>query len=223
MSSQCRVAGDHRAAVAECAEIFAGIKTEAAHVAHRAAQPALVSRAVRLGGVLHNEQLPFLCDLQQRVHVRRMAVKMHRHDGFGARRQGAFHRLHIQGGIVRLAIHQDGARPGLGDGQHTRDEGVGRDNHLITRANAEGEQGEMQRIRAVRHPDAKGNLVERREFLFEFAHVFAEDEIAAARRAQQGGVQLGFEVLILPDQVNELDFGCSHKIKFKSRKQKAES
>ena len=79
-----------RAAFAAGAEIFAGIKTEAGNFAERADDFALVFRAVRLGRVFDERQFVFSANRQNRINVKRMAVKMHGHDGLGARRDGAF-------------------------------------------------------------------------------------------------------------------------------------
>ena len=126
-----------RAAFAAGAEIFAGIKTEAGNVAERADDFALVFRAVRLRGVLDQRQLVLSANRQNRVQVERMAVKMHGHDGLGARRDGAFDelRIEIERGVVNVHINRLGAD--VGNRPARRDERERRGDDLVAGADAE--------------------------------------------------------------------------------------
>ncbi len=75
---------DH-AALAVGTEVLAGIEAEAAHVAEAADATALVLGAVRLAGILDHDQAVAARDLEDRIHVGRLAVQVHRDDGLGAR------------------------------------------------------------------------------------------------------------------------------------------
>ena len=56
----------------------------------RADAPALVLGAVRLAGVLDHDQAVASRDRQDRIHVGRLAVEVHRHDRLGPRRDRRF-------------------------------------------------------------------------------------------------------------------------------------
>ena len=83
---QLRVICGDRAGIAECAKIFARIKTMPSRMAQRTGPPAFVPGSLRLRAVFDDFQPVFPGQVHNRVHVRRLAVKMHRHDGFGSRR-----------------------------------------------------------------------------------------------------------------------------------------
>src|SRR5450755_209261 len=84
-----RIAGDHGAAFSISAQILPRIEAEATHVADAAHTPALVLRAVRLGGILDHDQVVPPRDLHDGVHIGGLAVEVHWNNGFGARRDRA--------------------------------------------------------------------------------------------------------------------------------------
>ena len=77
--------GDHHPGVAERAEVLRGIKTVAAGIAHRARDPAVVPRPVRLGAVFDEPQPVRVGERQDRAHVRALAIEMDGEDRFRAR------------------------------------------------------------------------------------------------------------------------------------------
>ena len=79
------VVGDEQAPFA-AAEVLQVVQAEGSGHAQRAAHPALVDRAVRLAGVFDDVQSMLAGDLQNRIHVGRAALDVHRDDGFGPRR-----------------------------------------------------------------------------------------------------------------------------------------
>jgi hypothetical protein len=151
---ESRVVRHQRAAFAARAEVFARIKTEAGNFAERADGFALVFRAVRLGGVLDQRQFVFAANRQDRIEVERMAVKMHRHDGLGARRDGAFDqlRVEIEGGVVN--VHKDRLRADVGNRPARGDEREGRGDDFIAGADAEQQHRHVQRRGAAVEPGA---------------------------------------------------------------------
>ena len=72
--------GHDYARFAAGSQVLAWVKAETASVAKTADAPALVLRSMRLGGVFNDGEAVLPCDLQDRVHVRGMAVKVHRDD-----------------------------------------------------------------------------------------------------------------------------------------------
>jgi len=64
-----------------------------------------------LAGVLDQRQPVLPANVQERVHVEGLAVKMDRQEGLGARRDGVSDkfRIQIEGGIVDVHIDRPGA------------------------------------------------------------------------------------------------------------------
>ncbi len=80
------VAGRDHAAVARAAQVLRRIKTETTHDAHRTCAPPIVVRANRLRGIFDDRNAASFADVEQRIHLRTLAVEMYRHDHFRARR-----------------------------------------------------------------------------------------------------------------------------------------
>src|SRR5512139_2869134 len=70
------VAGHHGAGIAESAQVLSRVEAEASGDAHAAGPSALVKCAMGLAGILDYRQLVLAGDLQNRVHVSRLAVKV---------------------------------------------------------------------------------------------------------------------------------------------------
>ena len=199
--SKAGVVGQQRAAFAAGAEVFAGIKTEAGNFAERADDFALVFCAVRLGGVFDERQLVFAANRQDRIEVERMAVEMHRHDGLGARRDGAFDQLgvEIEDGVVN--IHKDRFRADVGNRPARGDEREGRGDDLVARADAEQQHGHVQRRGAAVESGTVFRADEFGEVLFKLRHVGAEAKGAVVNGPRNGGVQFFAERAQLRHQV----------------------
>src|SRR5256885_5233505 len=87
---ECRIVGHQGPALAACAEILARIKTETGHRTKSADTPTAVFCSMGLGGVFDERDFMFAGNLQQRIEIRRMAIKMDGEDGAGTRSDGAF-------------------------------------------------------------------------------------------------------------------------------------
>ena len=70
------VLGHNRTALAVSAQVFAGIKAEAAGSADRPGFFVLVSGAVGLAGIFDDDEVISLCDFHDGIHVGRLAVEM---------------------------------------------------------------------------------------------------------------------------------------------------
>jgi hypothetical protein len=91
-----------------------------------------------------HEAVPSL-QLEDRIEVDRMAGEVHDDDGPGARgdRCGELHRIDVEGLGIDVGQDRRGAdmHRGIGRGG----EGDGRGDDLVARADAVGDQGEMER------------------------------------------------------------------------------
>ncbi len=152
--SEFRVAGGHHAALAARAEVLARIEAEAAEVAEAAAAAALVLGAVGLRGVLDDDQAALPRDGEDRVHVGRLAVEVHRDDRLRARRDGGLELRRVHRVGARVNVHQPRARARVADGRDGGDERERHGDDLVARPDAGGEQRQVQRAGAGVDGDA---------------------------------------------------------------------
>ena len=75
---QFSVGSHYSASVAQCAEVFSGIKTECGSHAPTADGLATDDSTVGLGGVFHKEQAVLASQLREFRHRRRKSVEMNR-------------------------------------------------------------------------------------------------------------------------------------------------
>ncbi len=87
------IAGDNRTAFAQAAQILSWIKAEATGDAQRSGFAAFVIGAVRLAGILNQVKIVTTRNFEQRIHIRRLAVKIDRQDRLGVRRNRRFDQL----------------------------------------------------------------------------------------------------------------------------------
>src|SRR5208337_426699 len=91
------IVGCNRAALAVGSEVLRGIKTEARYVADAPHWPSFVLRTVRLRRIFDDYEFVSLRHFHDRVHVRGLAVKMHRENCFSARSDGRLDHSSIHG------------------------------------------------------------------------------------------------------------------------------
>ena len=140
------VVGRHGAALAG-GDDLARVEGEAAERAEAAAGAAAARRAERAGGVLEHRQLG------QLLEPRRPAEQVHGEHRLRARRDPTRGVLGIDVHRHRVDVDEHGRRPGERDDVRRRRERVGGDEHLVARAEAEREHGDVQRGRARRDGD----------------------------------------------------------------------
>ena len=195
------VVGGDDAAVAACVECLERMEAEAAEGADRADLLAVELGQDRLRRVFHDRELVLRRDGEDAFHVRGAAREMHRHDGLRARRDRSFDLVRIDVvGCIDVDEHRHSA--GQTNARRRCDEGVGRRDHLIARADVERAQRELQRVGPVAATDGVAHADQRREALFERLHRPAEDEVTAFEHALDGGQDLGFQRRVLRRQVD---------------------
>ena len=151
---QCGVMGGDGTGIAECAEVFAGVKAPGHDVAAVADAPRAPGRAVGLCGIFHQAQTVSVADRAQRVEVGRAAVQVHRHHRPSARRDGRLHKPSVDAMGRRIGLHRHRRGADLADRQPTGDVGVGRHDHLVARTDVQRAQRQHQRIQPVAQADA---------------------------------------------------------------------
>ena len=197
------VVGHHRAALAVGAEILAGIEAEAAEVAHRAAPPPVVLGAVRLARVLDDGDALAPRDVENRVHVGRLAVQVHGNDGFRPRGDGGFELRRIHRPIARLDVHEHRRGARVFDGRDGGHEGVRDGDHFVAASDAGGEQRQVQGARAAVDADGVARVAIGGKRLLERGHRRAEDELRFVEHAEHGGVDFGLEGAVLRLEIDE--------------------
>ena len=132
--------GGEQSGVTQRAEVFGGIKTERAKVAHAADGNTFPRGTLRLSGVLDDMQRMGLGELADGGHVGGLAKQMDGENGFGAVSDFSSGVLGVEVKGVRMGVdkHWRGARAGNAAGGG--EESEGRAQHFIARPNAEAHQ-----------------------------------------------------------------------------------
>jgi hypothetical protein len=170
--------GREEAAVAGAAEVLGRIEAEAADVTEAAGAAAMPGREDRLGGILDDGHAGPAGDGQQGVHVGRPAEEVHRDDRLAAAAD-----LPLDVGRVdevgrRVDVGEDRHRPEAGHGAGRGEERVGGQHDLVAGADAEGHQGQQERVAAGGAGDGVWHVEGLRQLRLEFVHVRAEHEAA---------------------------------------------
>jgi hypothetical protein len=197
------VVGDDHPAFAVRAEILARVEAEARQVAHAADAPAAVARAVRLRRILDDEQSVPARDRQNRIHVGRLTVQMYRQDRLRSRRDRRIELRGIERERLRIDVDEDRFGAGVADGRHRRHEGEGHGDDFVARADASGEQRQVQGARARVDGDAMRGADIGGEFRFECRDLVAEDELAAVEHPVDRLVNFVLDGLVLRAKIEE--------------------
>ena len=192
-SCERRVIGDDHAGLAVGAEVLARVETEAGHVAHTADAPALVLCSVGLATVLDHHQTVLLGDLENRVHVGRLAIQVYWDDRLRLVGDRRLQCRHVQRERLRIDVDEDRRGAGVVDGRRGRDERERHGDDFIAPADTGRKQGEVQRARSRIHADALLRLTVVRELVLEGDHFAAQRELAAVQDTLDCGVHLAFD------------------------------
>ena len=207
-SASACVGGRDHPALAD-AQLLLGEEAERAQLADRAdlASGVVDARADRLGAVLDQHEPVLVAQLAQRRHVGGVAAEVHRDDRPRARRDAARDVLGVDVEVVRaahVAQHRLGADVAGGAGaRHERERGH---DHLVARADAGRQAGEVQRGGAAgdRHRVGRADVVGER---------LLEGLRARAHRQPAGlqAVEHGLHVLLGDRDVGERHAPVAHR------------
>ena len=114
-----------------------------------------------LGGILEEHQAVSLGDRGKSHHVGRMSVKVNRHDRLGARSDRRLDRGRIECEVVEFDVGEDRGCARQADRVRGRSEAERRHDDLVAGADADGEEGKVQRGRARVDGDAVASVDER--------------------------------------------------------------
>src|SRR5437762_4309941 len=146
------VRDDHAALAGR--HILGRVEREAGRVAEVARLLAVVFRAVGLGRVLDHREGLTPSGIEDRVHLRRLAVQMDRHDRGGlARDPNREPRgIHVVG--ISYHIDEDRLRPALEDRRRGREEGERWSEDLVPLTDAMRRECDVEGFRPIRNGDA---------------------------------------------------------------------
>lgn len=119
-------------------------KAEASDIAHRSGLCSAILGSERFGVVFHDEEIVFLRERENRVHVARMTVKMHRHHRFRAARDFARDVRWIERPSIRRDIRKNRRCAAVNDDIRRGREGEVRNDDFVARPDSESNQREMQ-------------------------------------------------------------------------------
>ena len=164
------------------------LEGEGAGVPRRAGVLAAPGRAVRLGGVLEDDEVVLARQLAQAVEVGHAPADVHRDERPRPAGEGGFRRRHVHRARAGLDVHDH--RDGIGR-QHGPDRGherPGGDDHLVALADVEGGEGYLERGRPVRQGRRPG-ACEGRPLALESPYLgsLRRPPVARVQHAQHGG------------------------------------
>ena len=165
---QVGVAGQHRAAVADPAEVLRRVEAQR----HRGRPVVTVERPHRLGGVLDHGEVGV-------GQVRPASVQVHHHHGpraLGACRGDA---VGVDRGGDRVDVDEDGHRAECAHRGGRGHGGERRHDHLVARPDPERGHGQLKRAGTRRHGDRAVDAGPRGEVAFERIGLRAEEHGAA--------------------------------------------
>ena len=156
---QLRVVCRHHATFA-CGDDFVGEKREATDITNCPDFSPAILRAESFGGVFHHEDAVLSGDSHNRVHVARMAVEMHRHDGLCARRDFTLEVRWIKRPRIARHVGEHRLCAEMDDDIRAGGEGEVRHDDFIARPDAERGEREVERGGAVRDAERITNIEE---------------------------------------------------------------
>ena len=180
-----------------------GIEAERGRVTQAAGARATVGGAVRLGGVLEQQQAVTLCECSQGFDRAYLPVQVDRQDGGRRGTDRRLRRLEVDEAAATLHVDVHRCRSGMLYGTCTRYERVRGDDHLVATSDACRLQHDGQRrgaggdAHAVAHPAIRGKLG------LELLDLLTKDECARPQHAVECGPQLFGDGCVLTGKVNK--------------------
>src|SRR5262249_12746533 len=150
------------------------IKTEAGKMTDAAAALSIVFRAMCLRGIFDQPQIMPLRNLEERFHIRGLAVEMNRNDRSRAGRACCFHLIRVDVVCSRINIYEDGPRAHKRDRFGSGDECMSCCDHLVARSDADTKQRQLHRGSSGTDTDRRPGADCGSKLLLEVGYLFAE-------------------------------------------------
>ena len=139
--------------------------------------------AVRLASIRNDRQTVLSRDFEDRRHIRRLAIQVHRHNRFRPRRNRLLDQLDVNQVIGWINVDEHGRRPGICDRERRRHKRVGSRDHFIARPDPERTQCQMQRLGTIAQANAVPPAAEVGERLLKRRNLIAENILAVINGA----------------------------------------
>jgi uncharacterized radical SAM superfamily Fe-S cluster-containing enzyme len=182
------------------------MEAERTGVSERSSADSVAPRPVCLGRVLDDVH----AESAQALDRCALAVEVHWDNSARAGRADALGGERIQQQGLLVAVSEDGRRSAAGDCDRRRDEGEGRNDHLIASADAERPQRQLDRVRAIREPDCMLDTAETGKGTLEAGDFLAKQEGAPRDDAVESLTNRVGDLLGLWLEIHEWNAG-SHR------------
>ena len=156
-----------------------------------------------LGTILDHPQPATACDFQDRVHVGRLAVQVHRDNAHGALGYLRLDQRRVDRVGDGIDVHEHRLGTVLAYRLASGNPSLGRHDHLVTRLHAKRMHGDVERVGAIGRGYAMLRMHQRGIFGFERLHVRAAHKAAVGDGARYRGVDLILEEQVLGMQVDK--------------------
>jgi hypothetical protein len=156
--------------VAEGTQVLGRVEAEGRGIAGAAGPVAVADGAVRLTGILDDEESFGSSQLSDSSYVGELSEEMNWDDETRSRADDIGRDAHVEAVIGLGDVDRDRNSTGLRDRLPGGDEGLCRNHYTITRLDARGEEGKPQRIETTRRPHAELGPAVVPEIAFEGLH-----------------------------------------------------
>jgi hypothetical protein len=161
--------------------------------------------AERLRRVFQHGYTMLAPEFQDGGHVRALTEEVYGHDRLDVRRvpQRFREQRHVQVVSRRIDIHENGPCAEPGHTTRRGEEGVGRRNHGVTRADPEGHQEQKLRIRAAGAPDSVRHAAIAGHGFFKSLRARPKDQGLRIRNLLKSSEKLGLERRVLTAEIEK--------------------
>ncbi len=158
-----------------------------------------------LTGILHHMNSFFTAEVQERLHVYRLAVKMHRDHRLGFARIYFLNGRNIQEQTLGLRICQYRHGPDGSYGQRGRNERIGRQYDFIAGNEVKNPQSQRQRVQARIDANSEFCPCESGELFFKFLNFSSQNKFRLTHLKPECRFQLALKFFILFGEVKKRD------------------
>ena len=131
------------------AEVLARVKRVGGNVAEGADELPFVAGQVGLGAIFNHPKLMLPRDGHDRVHIRRLTVKMHGNDADGSARNMSLDLRGIDRERLFIGVAKNDPRAGLRDRFRGGNPGVRGRDHFVARLDFQGTHRNVDGVRAI--------------------------------------------------------------------------
>ena len=144
-----------------------------------------------------------LCDVQDRIHVRGLAVQMHRENGLGSLGNRRLDRRDVHRESARIDVDEHRGCIHIVDRGHRCHEGEGDGNDFVATPDVGCEQRQVQGAGSGIHADTVRRLTVGRKLCLECGHFGTERELATVQNALDRGVHLVLDRRVLRLEIDK--------------------